>query len=1067
MKQTQFAIALMFLPLLAACSRDLMEKDTEPVEGKMLIATLEGGKDTKTYLAGPEDGIYYPFWSSTDQLAVYPDNLSKPDKYSLVEGAGTARASFKGIVGGKQLVGLYPYSFIAPEGLSDNVLTLALPEKQYYAPGTFGDNTFPMLAVGSPSDLTFMNLCAVLKLSLTGESTVSSIVFTAADPAMSVSGKATVRTDYTTSPELAMAQGGSPSVTLICGSVQLDPQIPTDFFIVLPAGTYKGGFTVQVKTFTGDVTKTAKADITFQRSQLRAIPVFDATTDGEIDPDHLPYNQIWYKTQNGYSVYFDPAVFDANLESNTYDGEWGVLTFDGPVTRIGNMEDWYRVFCDPNITDVRLPDCVKTIGQTVFYGSMITSFRTPASLEEVGTDAFSSNCLTRIYGNRASADEKALVLSDGTMAAYAMGALDPDLVIPDGVTSIFPYLFQHRETLETVTLPSSVTEIGDDVFTYCPSLREFKGESSLVYDSRSLVSKSGDLVAVAGSGLIDYVCPENVVLHPSVFEGMNELKTFTFPNSLKNFWYGSSSFSGCENLEFFYGPGTTEDHHGFTKTYSDIGCALMYLTQVCPADYRPTGLDAIINMCSNKHIERLTLEDKVTFIEGRAFMDMANLRYLRLPSDITSLGQNTFGGCMRLDSLFVRSYVPPTYSEDSWAHFGHSGLRIFVPEGYEDLYKSAPGWSNYAQYIEGYPYSDLEDPEEVDYYISGDYSQDGKVTTLQEASEGAGIELVLMGDAFSDRQIADGTYDTVMEKMMEAFFGEEPYTSYRSLFNVHSVKVVSATEGYEHGGQTLGGYFGDGTQVGGNDQLCMQYALKVVPEEKMDNTLIIVAMNSTAYAGTCWMYYPNAGDYGQGLSVAYFPIGESDEGLAQLVHHEAGGHGFSKLADEYAYEAMGTIGQSEIDNRKQMEPYGWWKNADFTDDPERVKWSHFLADERYQYDGLGCFEGAFTYWKGAWRPTYNSIMRYNYDGFNAPSREAIWYRIHKLAYGDTWSYDYEDFVAYDVKNRKTAGNAATPGQGVLRMAQPTHPPVVVPRRWNEAAPASVASFTASQEAYRR
>lgn len=1064
MKQTQFAIALMFLPLLAACSRELMEKDTEPVEGKMLIATLEGGKDTKTYLAGPEDGIYYPFWSSTDQLAVYPDNLSKPDKYSLVEGAGTARASFKGIVGGKQLVGLYPYSFIAPEGLSDNVLTLALPEKQYYAPGTFGDNTFPMLAVGSPSDLTFMNLCAVLKLSLTGESTVSSIVFTAADPAMSVSGKATVRTDYATSPELVMAQGGSPSVTLECGSVQLDPQNPTDFFIVLPAGTYKGGFTVQVKTFTGDVTKTAKADITFQRSQLRAIPVFDVTTDGEIDPDHLPYNQIWYKTADRSYAYFDPQAFDAQLESHTYEGEWGILVFDGPVTAVGDMENWYQGFNKSLITDVRLPDCIKTIGWGAFSGATITSFRTPASLEEVGGTAFSNNCLTRIYGDWASEDEKALILSNGTLVAYAMGALDPDLVIPDGVTSIAAYLFRGVETLETVTLPSSVTGIDYGVFSRCPSLREFKGSSSLIYDSRSLVAPSGDLAAVAGCGLTDYICPENITLDTSVFEGMTELKTFTFPNSLRSFWYGSSSWYGCENLEFFYGPGTTEDHHGFTKTYSDIGCALMYLTQVCPADYRPTGLNAIISMCGNKRIERLTLEDQVGFVESNAFSDMENLRYLRLSSGVTSLGNNTFSNCRSLDSLFIRTYSPPTYSEDSWAHFGHDGLHIFVPAGYEDQYKSAPGWASYAQYIEGYWYDDLE---EVDYYISGDYSQDGKVTTLQEASEGAGIELVLMGDAFSDRQIADGTYDTVMEKMMEAFFGEEPYTSYRSLFNVHSVKVVSATEGYEHGGQTLGGYFGDGTLVGGNDQLCMQYALNAVPEEKMDNTLIIVAMNSTAYAGTCWMYYPNAGDYGQGLSVAYFPIGESDEGLAQLVHHEAGGHGFSKLADEYAYEAMGTIGQSEIDNRKQMEPYGWWKNADFTDDPERVKWSHFLADERYQYDGLGCFEGAFTYWKGAWRPTYNSIMRYNYDGFNAPSREAIWYRIHKLAYGDTWSYDYEDFVAYDVKNRKTAGNAATPGQGVLRMAQPTHPPVVVPRRWNEAAPASVASSTASQEAYRR
>lgn len=1065
MKQTNILIFVLLLPLAFSCHRTLEEKDLP--QTRTIQAVLEDGAGTKTYLSDQKEGIYYPYWSTGDQLAVYAPGVSAPGKYTLTKGEGTSQASFEGVLGGSPLVALYPYELGKDGALEGDVLSLELPAVQTYVPGSFAQGAFPMLAISKTTDFSFLNLCSVLKLSLTGESVVSSIVFTAADLAMSVSGKATVRTDYTTAPELVMAQGGSPTVTLECGSVQLDPVTPTDFFIVLPAGTYNGGFTVQVITFTGDIIKTAKADITFLRSQFRAIPTFDASTSGEIDPDHLPYNQIWYKTQNGYSVYFDPAVFDANLESNTYDGEWGVLTFDGPVTRIGNMEDWYRVFCDPNITDVRLPDGVKTIGRVVFYGSVITSFRTPASLEEVGPDAFSSNCLTRIYGNRASADEKALVLSDGTLAAYAMGALEPDLVIPDGVTSLASYIFQNKEVLETVTLPSSVTEIGDDVFTYCPSLREFKGESSLVYDSRSLVSKSGDLVAVAGGGLIDYVCPENVVLHPSVFEGMNELKTFTFPNSLKNFWYGPGSFSGCENLEFFYGPGTTEDHHGFTKTYSDIGCALMYLTQVCPADYRPTGLDAIIYMCSNKHIERLTLEDKVTFIEGHAFMDMANLRYLRLPSDITSLGQNTFGGCMRLDSLFVRSYVPPTYSEDSWAHFGHSGLRIFVPEGYEVQYKYASGWSNYAQYIEGYSYSDLEEPEEVDYYISSDYSQDGKVATLQEATEGAGIELVLMGDAFSDRQIADGTYDTVMAKMMEAFFSEEPYTSYRHLFNVRSVKVVSATEGYEHAGQTLGGYFGEGTHVGGNDDTCMQYALKAVPQEKMDNTLIIVAMNSTAYAGTCWMYYPNAGDYGQGLSVAYFPIGESDEGLAQLVHHEAGGHGFSKLADEYAYESLGRIPQEEIDDAMKMVPYGWWKNVDFTNDPTQVKWSHFLADERYKYDGLGCFEGAYTYWKGAWRPTDNSIMRYNYGGFNAPSREAIWYRIHKLAYGEEWVYDYEDFVAYDAKNRKTAGSAATSGHGVLRTMEPTHPPVVVPRRWNEAAPASVASSTASQEAYRK
>jgi hypothetical protein len=221
----------------------------------------------------------------------------------------------------------------------------------------------------------------------------------------------------------------------------------------------------------------------------------------------------------------------------------------------------------------------------------------------------------------------------------------------------------------------------------------------------------------------------------------------------------------------------------------------------------------------------------------------------------------------------------------------------------------------------------------------------------------------------------------------------------------------------------------------------------------MDNALIIVAMNSNKYAGTCYMYYPSTGDYGVGTSIAYFPLDADEEGLAQLVHHEAGGHGFAKLDDEYAYD--GTIPQEEIDNKVRLAEYGWWKNIDFTDDPTKVKWSRFLSDDRYKFDGLGVFEGACTYSNGAWRPTENSIMRYNTGGFNAPSREAIWYRAHKLAYGESWQYDYEAFVAYDAINRKTSAGAAKSGSGRLQpMMPPTHAPVIVPRRWNDPVPVS-------------
>lgn len=338
------------------------------------------------------------------------------------------------------------------------------------------------------------------------------------------------------------------------------------------------------------------------------------------------------------------------------------------------------------------------------------------------------------------------------------------------------------------------------------------------------------------------------------------------------------------------------------------------------------------------------------------------------------------------------------------------------------------------------------------YYESTDYSRDGEVKTLQTATKGKGIDIVLMGDAYSDRLIADGTYDKVMNTAMEKFFLEEPYKSYRDHFNVYSVKSVSANEVYtDETSTTFACFFGDGTYVGGNDQRVFSYAQKAIGEERIDDALIIVMLNSRKYAGTCWMYYNYTGDWGNGSSISYFPVGVDDDALAQVLHHEAGGHGFSKLADEYAYEHMGGIPRDEMTDRGKMMKYGWWKNVDFTSNLQRIKWSHFLSDERYAGEGLGAYEGGFTYWTGVWRPTENSIMRYNTGGFNAPSREAIYYRINKLAYGADWEYDYEEFVEYDAINRKSASGAVVPYRLDIPVDfTPLHPPVVVKSSWREA-----------------
>ena len=314
----------------------------------------------------------------------------------------------------------------------------------------------------------------------------------------------------------------------------------------------------------------------------------------------------------------------------------------------------------------------------------------------------------------------------------------------------------------------------------------------------------------------------------------------------------------------------------------------------------------------------------------------------------------------------------------------------------------------------------------VNPYESSDYSVDGIVHTIQTATSGSGINIVLMGDAFSDRLIADGTYERIMKKAADGFFIEEPFHSFRHLFNVYYVDVVSKNELFD-GETALGTSYGEGTRVNGNHDMVVSYALNVLTPAQRNKSVIIVLMNRDYFAGTCyyWDDGSNEGDYGIGTAIAYFPTNSDTEDFNVLVSHEAGGHGFGKLADEYCSTGneQKTVPQDKIDYTKEVESYGWRKNVDFTSDKETVKWKSFITDERYKNEGIDMYEGGLTYGKGIWHPSLHSIMNDNTGGFNAPSRYAIWYRIHKQAYGADWQGTYEDFVQYDKVNRTATAQA--------------------------------------------
>ncbi len=345
-------------------------------------------------------------------------------------------------------------------------------------------------------------------------------------------------------------------------------------------------------------------------------------------------------------------------------------------------------------------------------------------------------------------------------------------------------------------------------------------------------------------------------------------------------------------------------------------------------------------------------------------------------------------------------------------------------------------------------------------YESSDYSSDGKVEILRKASKGSGIDLVITGDAFSDRLIADGTFKAMAEDAANAIFSSDPLNSLKDRFNIHIVNAVSKNEEYFDGSSTVySGVFGSGTACGGDHETVLQYARKAVPDDKMDNTVVLVLMNSFKNSGTAYMFDPEKTEgFGEGTSIVYVPYktyasgGTLTDNLYGTLIHEVVGHGIAKLQDEYAYTEQGRITDDDIRYLDRISGYGWAKNVDYVGDKAKVKWSKFLTDSRYSSEGLGVFEGAFTFIYGAYRPTEKSIMRSHYETmeFNAPSREAIWIRVMRQSEGSAWTPDYESFVKWD--KSRAAAPAANPATRSAGASENTStPPVLVRKTWRQVA----------------
>lgn len=660
-------------------------------------------------------------------------------------------------------------------------------------------------------------------------------------------------------------------------------------------------------------------------------------------------------------------------------------TDDGEFSEDGNEGiDYYGgVFADCGFTcELEIPDNVELIRGYAFsncpgfYGNL----RLPEKLRRMGPRAFF------LCKNLTGSLEIPQGVSDIPTEAFTGCGFDGTLLLHDGIQTIGSDAFKDCHFKGELALPKNLTVINENVFFGCDFSGELILPKSLVTIGDRAFAYNWRLMGTLefGEGLI--------TIGAGAFAHCRGIEGLVFPESLENIRYEASYY---------------EDGGAFQGCY---GIGKMVSKSEIPPYIQQGAFDGVPK-------DNFTLEVPESAIQ----------QYLVTP------GWSDFKRISAHHELVCRPAVACALSTE------HKQTLTIDAEGDWEL-ASKPDWcelsrtsgskkSEITLTIKSTSAGDIREGDVVFRLKDKDYTHTCHVTqygyeygedqylTLQKATKGntGGINIVILGDGYDAKEIAKGKYLADMKEEVEYFFGIEPYTTYRDYFNVYTAFPLSTESGVGTVNSIRYNRFGT-TYTGGVGLKCdyddvFEYAMNAptVDSSNLDRTLIIIVPNSTDYGGICQMWET-------GAAIAFCP--KSDYGYPLdsrgVIQHEAGGHGFGKLADEYIYHnAFIDMCQCTCCGHDEAirwgKSLGWYDNIELTGKMHEVGWSHLIYDPRYS-DIVDIFEGGFMHSRGVFRSEQNSCMNNDIPYFSTISRESIVKRIKEYA-GET--FDFEEFVALD------------------------------------------------------
>ncbi|MDU5117959.1 MAG: cell wall-binding repeat-containing protein [Clostridium botulinum] len=272
-----------------------------------------------------------------------------------------------------------------------------------------------------------------------------------------------------------------------------------------------------------------------------------------------------------------------------------------------------QAFAKNNLTSIELPESLKDMGNIAFMDNKLASVKIPKNLINIPTGAFSKNQITSV------------LIPDGVTTIGRAAFMDNSLetiIIPSTVESIGGTAFSSNK-LKSVTIPSSVKNIGKDAFAKNENVK-------LTYSKLVEVIEYGEKIKT------DDKSEEKIKLLKEAIEAGNNLNKK--PNAtldevnkaIEEIDNAIETLVGIENFEFSDGRITK-----YIGTETDI---------TIPRTIKGEKVTTIGNGAfANKKLTSVNIPQTVEIIEMQAFAKN-NLTSIELPESLKSMGNIAFMG---------------------------------------------------------------------------------------------------------------------------------------------------------------------------------------------------------------------------------------------------------------------------------------------------------------------------------------------------------------------------------------------------------------------------------------